>query len=118
MNKSFFKESGRRGGQLRARGLSPLERSSIASLAAQARWKKTVLPMSSIRLEGIWWEDPVYLEEVLSEGALPAWKVLYRKIADHPFGPTADALQKVLSYSQIYGVTPLWKGILKKVQGT
>lgn len=34
-------KGGQKGGKARARALSPTERSEIASIAAQARWKKT-----------------------------------------------------------------------------
>jgi hypothetical protein len=34
-------KGGQKGGRARARALSPAERSEIASIAAQARWKKT-----------------------------------------------------------------------------
>ncbi|WP_324260378.1 hypothetical protein U4960_09345 [Altererythrobacter sp. H2] len=34
-------KGGQKGGKARARALSPAERSEIASIAAQARWKKT-----------------------------------------------------------------------------
>lgn len=34
-------KGGQKGGKARARALSPAERSEIASIAAQARWKKS-----------------------------------------------------------------------------
>jgi len=73
--------------------------------------------MPSVRLERASWDNPVYLEEVLSYGALREWKELRRKIADHPFGAEARALEKVLAATDIYGVTSLWKGILGYLQG-
>lgn len=116
----FFEQWGRKGGRKRARRLSAMERSAIASKAAKARWGKN-RPASkttfSIRLDNPGLDDPVYVEEVLSEGSLEEWRRIYQQIADRPFGPTAEALERVLSATQIYGVTPLWQGILRTIQG-
>lgn len=117
----FFKESGRKGGLKRARRLSAAERLAIATRAANARWKKggkAAIPISSIRLEKPSLEDPVFLEELLMEGSLNDWKEIYQKIADQPFGPAADSLEKVLNSINIYGVTPLWNGILRNLRGS
>ena len=73
--------------------------------------------MPSVRLEKPLWKDPVYLEEVLSHGSLNDWRELRRKIADRPFGPEANALEKVLKATNIYGMTSLWKGILGHLRG-
>ncbi len=114
MRKSFFKASGRRGGQKRARNLSPERRSEIASRAANARWKK---PHKSVRFDAPSLDDPTYLEEVLLEGSLDDWNRIYEEISDRPFGATAKALGRVLSSTRYYGVSPLWAGILRGVQG-
>lgn len=74
--------------------------------------------MSSIRIEKPSLEDPVFLEELLLEGSMDEWGKIYQKIADHPFGPTADSLEKVLESTNIYGATSLWKGILQNVKGS
>jgi len=117
-NQSFFKECGRLGGLKRAKGLSASLRIQIASKAAQIRWKNPLSPsFSSVRLDDPRLHHPVFLEELLTEGSLEEWRSLYQEIANHPFGSTADALKKVLSSTKIYGVTPLWKGILGNVQG-
>lgn len=115
----FFKECGRRGGRKRAKGLSRVERSLIASRAAHARWRKNrpALSMPSVRLDQPLWDSPAFLEEILLEGSLDRWRELYRKVFDQPFGPVAEALEKTLSSAKIYGATPLWKGILRTVQG-
>lgn len=73
--------------------------------------------MSSVRLRGALWGNPVYLEEVLSHGSLRDWKELRRRIADHPFGAEAGALEKVLNAISIYGTISLWKGILGNLRG-
>ncbi|MBI2346903.1 MAG: hypothetical protein HYV03_08550 [Deltaproteobacteria bacterium] len=116
--KGVFARWGRRGGQTRARRLSPLRRSTIAAQAARARWRGTEAEHSlpSVRLVAANWEDPVYLEEVLAEGLLADWRTLYQRIADYPFGATAEALARVLVAQAIYGATPLWKGILRHLQ--
>ena len=118
-NRSFFENCGRRGGKKRARQLLPEVRASIASHAARVRWKKEVHtpPFSSIRFEKPNLENPTYLEELLCEGSLRDWKVLYRKIADRPFGSVSEALKKVLNSTESYGGIPLWSGILGIVQG-
>lgn len=117
-----FARWGRSGGQKRAKRLSSSQRSSIASQAARARWK--VKPASSgsanyssVRLQYADWTSPVYLEEILADGSLSDWRMLYHRIADFPFGKTADALSRVLSSSELYGVIPLWRGILQSVRG-
>lgn len=81
------------------------------------RWGSGDRRPASVRLEDPSWENPVYLEEVLTEGGLDAWEELYRQIRDKPFGPTATVLEKVLSRVSIYGVTPLWTGLLRTVRG-
>lgn len=116
----FFEECGRRGGKKRAARLSPMKRSAIAARAAQARWKKNLEGsplMASVRFDHPRLDAPAYVEEVLSEGSLEDWRQIYRKIADQPFGSTAKALERVLSSAHSYGTTPLWKGILRNVQG-
>lgn len=115
-----FQEWGKGGGKKRAKNLSFARRRAIARHAAQMRWNqqgegKTSMP--SVRLKEVLWEDPVYLEEVLSYGSLNEWKGLRRMIADRPFGSEAAALEKVLDANEIYGTTSLWKGILRHLQG-
>lgn len=115
-----FARWGRSGGQSRARRLSPSERSLIASKAARARWStEPACPADhiSIRLHHADWANPVYLEEILSDGSLSDWRALYRRVADFPFGDTAEALSRVLAAANIYGVTLLWRGVLRTVQG-
>jgi hypothetical protein len=117
-----FASWGRTGGQKRAKRLSSSQRSHIASQAARARWKiKPALSgsvdHSSVRLQRADWSSPVYLEEVLADGSLSDWRTLYHRIADFPFGKTADALSRVLSSSELYGVIPLWRGILQSIRG-
>lgn len=116
----FFEECGRRGGQTRARRLNRLKRSFIAKQAAQSRWQRfrpAPQPFYSVRLQNPAWDDPVFLEEVVSEGGLLEWRELYQHLADRPFGPTAQAVERVLASTQIYGATPLWKGLLMGLQG-
>jgi hypothetical protein len=118
MKGDFFEESGRLGGRTRARNLSPERRSEIASRAASARWKRPHGEMmKSVRLNTPDLADPAYLEEVLLEGSLRDWRRVYEEISDRPFGPIAESLKRVLSSSRYYGVTPLWHGILRSVQG-
>ena len=74
--------------------------------------------MTSVRLDGIRWDDPVYLGEIVNEGGPKEWSLLHQKVADRPFGAEAVALLKVLSSEEVYGVTPLWKGIVRRLQGT
>lgn len=113
-----FAEWGRKGGRARARRVAPARRAAIAALAARSRWRRKAQPSpDSIRLQHIHWEDPVWLEEVLSDGGPTEWRLLYQRIADHPFGETAVALAQVLEFVQAYGVTPLWKGLLQRVRG-
>lgn len=116
-----FANWGRNGGKLRAKRLSSAMRSQIASQAARARWKtpsaSPITAHPSVRLRQANWANPVYLEEILSDGNIADWRVLYHRVADFPFGETADALARVLSASHIYGVTPLWQGLLRSVRG-
>ncbi|MBI4125306.1 MAG: hypothetical protein HY466_05195 [Deltaproteobacteria bacterium] len=114
-----FARWGRQGGRRRRRALSAERRRRIASQAACTRWGvEAPRPAGrSIRLEKPAWDDPVFLEEVLDEGALSNWRELYRQVADRPFGEVAQALEKVLSSAAIYGATPLWRGLLKNLQG-
>lgn len=113
-----FARWGRRGGRARARRLSPLRRSAIAAQAARTRWhgSQARRAMPSVRLVAANWEDPVYLEEVLAEGSLADWRLLYQRISDRPFGATAEALARVLTSQEIYGAAPLWKGIVRHQQ--
>lgn len=117
----LFVKCGQRGGRTRARQLAPSRRSAIASQAARARWQKQApqnLPIASVRLTTADWGDPVYLAEVLAEGTISDWRALYHRAANHPFGATSQALAKVLQDGEmIYGVTPLWRGILRGIQG-
>ena len=117
--KRLFKKWGKEGGERRTKILSPGQRRSIASQAAQARWgKKNPDPsMTSVRLQTPSWEDPVYLEEVLSFGSLGEWRRLYHQIADYPFGEAAKALEKVVGSVEIYGATRLWRSLLNNLQG-
>lgn len=111
---------GRQGGKKRASRLSRIERATIAAIAARARWGKKMAPLDnlrSVRLDLPQLGDPVYLEELLVEGSLQDWKLLYHKIADYPFGETSQSLAKVLSSAKIYGITTLWQGILNSIQG-
>lgn len=120
-HRRFFEECGRRGGLKRANHLSPEKRSAIASRAAHARWKSDANHsqlMSSVRFDHPRLDDPAYLEEVLSEGSLKDWSQIYQKIADQPFGATAQTLEKVLSSTYSYGATPLWRGILHTARGS
>lgn len=116
MEKRFFEESGRRGGRIRARHLSPERRSEIASRAARARWDRPPSTLKSVRFEAADLASPAYLEELLLEGSLRDWRVIYEEISDRPFGNVAEALEIVLSSSKYYGVTPLWMGLLRNVQ--
>lgn len=101
--------------------LSSSARSAIAIHAANARWGASKRPsshfMPSVRLENPSLDNPVYLEEMLSEGAWRDWHILYRCVANEPFGDTACALEKVCSSTKIYGATALWLGILRSLQG-
>lgn len=90
--------------------------------AAAFRWKKVTppqhsAPLPSVRLQKPRWEEPVYLEEILSYGTLGDWQQLYSRLADQPFGVEAQALETVLAALKIYGAQPLWKGILHNLQG-
>lgn len=115
-----FKQWGKEGGEKRAKNLSSSARQAISSHAAQLRWsrkKEGAISMPSVRLQEPAWDDPVYLEEVLSHGSLRDWKELRRRIADRPFGSEAGALEKVLNTASIYGTISLWKGILGNLRG-
>ena len=115
-----FKNWGKEGGKKRAKNLSSSARRAISKHAAQARWglpKSNETSMPSVRLNESRWEDPVYLEEILSHGKLEDWKALRCKIADRPFGAEANALEKVLNATHIYGAISLWKGILSHLRG-
>ena len=117
----LFTKWGRWGGQARARRLTPAHRANIAAHAARTRWglADVAAPLrSSVRLRKPMWHDPVYLEEILAEGTVADWRALYQQITEHPFGPIAKALEQVLTASKIYGATPLWQGLLRRVQGT
>lgn len=116
----LFEDYGRQGGVKRSQFLSGLERSLIARKAAEVRWgKRSKAPlMRSIRLNQSTLSHPVFLEELLTEGSLDDWKILHHEITDHPFGVSAVALKKVLLSTKIYGVNPLWMGILRSAQGT
>lgn len=115
----LFVKWGRRGGKSRRKALTAVQRRAIAAKAAAARWRQedSARLMPSVRLEKPSFHDPVYLEEILSEGALPEWRELYRQIADHPFGETARTLEKVVASVKIYGATRLWQSLLKNLQG-
>jgi len=77
----------------------------------------TKMTIPSVRLEKPSWENPVYLEEILSHGNLGAWRELRHSIADHPFGAESVALEKVLRTNEIYGTTFLWSEILRYLRG-
>lgn len=116
----LFAKWGKRGGATRARRLSPTQRRAIAVHAARSRWHTTgtpPLPFRSTRLTENDWTNPVFLEEVLTDGSIADWQELYHRLADRPFDVTARALETVLHATDIYGVTPLWKGILRQLQG-
>ena len=72
--------------------------------------------MKSVRLDAADLTNPTYLEEVLVEGSLEDWRIVYDEISNHPFGTVARTLAKVLSSSKYYGITPLWIGLLQNVQ--
>lgn len=79
--------------------------------ATKKQWPK------SFRLQAPLFSDPVYLEEVLNDGTIDLWREVYLEIADKPFGEVALVLEKVLSVTKIYGITPLWQGLLKRLRG-
>lgn len=92
----------------------------MASHAARIRWGKPERPtksMPSVRLQAAGWGDPVYLEEILIQGGVEEWRHLYHLIAEHPFGETAKALEKVVTFSHIYGASNLWKSLLVNLRG-
>ena len=117
----LFERWGQRGGRARARRLSSLERVAIAANAARTRWNRgnAISPvfLSSVRLEDGELDNPVYLEEILSDGTWEDWKRIYQIISDRPFGDTAVAVEKVCSSVKMYGVAILWQGILRSVRG-
>jgi hypothetical protein len=116
-----FRAWGKNGGKKRAENLSRAARQMIARRAAQTRWGKVNRngsKMASVRFQKMPWQEPAYLEEVLDFGSLTDWRELKRRIFDHPFGPEAQSLERVLSATHIYGVTPLWKGIMNELRGT
>ncbi|OGQ67075.1 MAG: hypothetical protein A3F89_03030 [Deltaproteobacteria bacterium RIFCSPLOWO2_12_FULL_50_11] len=110
----LFKKWGQSGGRARAKKLSSRELSLIAARAARTRWG---VSLPSIRMENSQMDDPVYIEEILSDGLWKDWQNLYQIIADHPFGDTAAAVEKVCDHANIYGATALWKGILYSLRG-
>ena len=115
-----FKAWGKRGGKKRAQNLSSSRRRSISKHAACVRWasrKETETSMSSVRLKKALWEEPVYIEEILTFGGVGEWRELHRIVKDRPFGVEAIALGKVIHETNIYGTTVLWRGILKYLQG-
>lgn len=116
MKERFFQESGRHGGRIRARNLSPARRSEIASKAARTRWNNPPPTIKSVRFETADLANAAYLEEVLLEGSLHDWRGIYDEISNRPFGAVAQSLQKVLTSSKYYGLTPLWMGLLRNVQ--
>lgn len=93
----------------------------IASGAARARWSKRrpspSASFSSVRFINAGLDDPAYLEELLSEGTWEDWRELYQVISDRPFGDVAAAVGKVCSSAKMYGVSALWRGILRSVRG-
>ena len=117
----LFQTAGRRGGLKRAGGLTARRRRDIARAAAWARWRNASRKrgdfLQSVRLQESDWTDPVYLEEVLSFGTLADWRKLLGHLHDRPFGAEAQALWRVCRATAIYGVTPLWSGILQSLQG-
>lgn len=119
--KPVSRDWGARGGHTRAKRLSPMQRSLIARQGAHARWQRPAnahKAMPSVRLHSPDWANPVYVEEVLAEGTLHDWRQLYQHIREFPFGATATALECVLRATALYGVTPLWRGVLTDAQGT
>ena len=120
-DRALFVDWGRRGGKKRARRLSVFKRSEIASQAAKSRWQKRPVlskPFASVRLITTEPHNPTYLEEILNEGNLDHWRELYQTLLNHPFGEIAKALETVLSSTKMYGITALWGGILRRIQGT
>ncbi|OGQ33604.1 MAG: hypothetical protein A3F16_01585 [Deltaproteobacteria bacterium RIFCSPHIGHO2_12_FULL_43_9] len=118
--REYFRACGTRGGNERRKRLSAAQRTHIAKLAARSRWAtKTAESMllQSIRLESPTWSDPVYIEEILSDGGMKEWTTLYHLICEHPFGEIADALEHVVLSTHIYGATNLWKAILAGLRG-
>lgn len=114
-----FKKWGQEGGVKRSKNLSRSRRRAIARQAAGARWGTGRIPQpASVRLTEGKWDDPVFLEEVLHFGGLASWRELRERIENRPFGEEAEALEKVLQKTEIYGVTSLWTGLLKKYRGT
>ena len=116
--RGMFKKWGSEGGKKRGKSLSPAHRSWIASRAACARWGGDPSSrLKSVRLLEPRWDEPVFIEEILSDGGLPEWRELYRRITNFPFGETANALEKVVHSVDIYGATNLWRSLLKNYRG-
>jgi len=119
--KAYFRACGKKGGIQRKKRLSAARRSHIARLAARKRWSRKISTEEqpqSIRLDTPAWSDPVYLEEILSEGGIQEWQTLYRLISERPFGEIANALETVVTFTHIYGATHLWKSLLMSLRGT
>jgi len=115
---AVFKRWGRMGGKKRAKQLTATRRSEIAKLAAKVRWMKPDASSDlSVRLNESNFDDPVFLEEVLSDGNLVEWKKLYDRLSEFPFGKTADALDRLLAHHYVYGSSLLWQAILESLQG-
>ena len=118
--REYFERWGRQGGEKRTERLSKGRRRLIASHAARVRWgkqEKTHEIMPSVRLQTAGWADPVYLEEILTQGGVEEWQHLYHLIAEHPFGETAQALEKVVTFSHVYGASNLWRSLLVNLRG-
>ncbi len=118
--RKYFEHWGRRGGEKRTGLLSKEQRSLIASHAARVRWgkqEKTHEIMPSVRLEVAEWRDPVYLEEILTQGGVEEWRHLCHLITEHPFGETSKALEKVVTFSHVYGASNLWYSLLVNLRG-
>lgn len=118
--REYFEHWGRQGGERRTKRLSAGRRSLIASHAARIRWGKPerlTKYMPSVRLQAAGWGDPVYLEEILTQGGVEEWRRLYHLIAEHPFGETAKALEKVVTFSHVYGASHLWHSLLDNLRG-
>lgn len=73
--------------------------------------------MPSVRLKSTELNDPVYIEEILSDGTWENWRRLYQIILNYPFGNTSVMVEKVCSSVKMYGVSTLWQGILHLVRG-
>lgn len=118
--REYFKLCGKNGGNKRKKRLSAARRAEIAKLAAQSRWSdrgKVNKESGSIRLASPEWSEPVYIEEILSEGGIKEWAILYNLISEHPFGKIAKSLERVVSSTHIYGATNLWRSLLVGLRG-